>query len=249
VLLNEPSQTPYDLRFRLFGIPVRVHPFFWFAALLLGLGGSSRPELMMLWVGAVFVSIVVHEMGHALAAQAHGWPPSITLHGFGGLASYRPTYRSPRAQILITLAGPAAGFAFAVAILAVIQATGHHVRFERVISNFLPITWDFYDSGKLNLLIFDLLYVNIFWGLINLLPVYPLDGGQIARELLGLVNPTDAVRQSLWMSVITAGFVAVMALVKLDDKYIAIFFAYLAYTSYTTLQAYFGPGGGWGGFR
>ena len=49
-----------------------------------------------------------------------------------------------------------------------------------------------------------MLYVNIFWGLVNLLPVYPLDGGQIARELLELASPADGVRQSLWLSVIAA---------------------------------------------
>jgi membrane protein implicated in regulation of membrane protease activity len=62
---------------------------------------------MLFWVGACFVSILVHELGHALAARACGWEPWITLHGFGGLASYQPTYRSPQRHVLITFAGGA----------------------------------------------------------------------------------------------------------------------------------------------
>ena len=249
VLLSEPPQTQYDLRFNLLGIPVRVHPFFWLAALLLGLSANEKPALMLIWVGTVFVSILVHEMGHALAARAYGWPPSITLHGFGGLASYRPTYHSARNQILITAAGPSAGFLFAALILALIAASGHEVRFDPEFSSVLPIRFDLFGPRNLNFLIFDLLYVNIFWGLVNLLPVFPLDGGQVAREVLVLVHPADRLRQSLWLSVIVAAVVAVLAFTKLHDTYIAIFFAYLAYTSYTALQAYFGPGGGLGGSR
>ena len=51
------------------------------------------------------------------------------------------------------------------------------------------------------------------------------------------------------LNTIAAGVIAVLAFTRLDDKYIAFFFAYLAYTSYSTLQATFGPGGGLGGYR
>jgi stage IV sporulation protein FB len=249
VLLNEPPRSPYDLHFRVLGIPVRVHPMFWLVALLLGLGGNQQPVPMLFWIGAAFVSILIHELGHALTARAHGWQPAITLHGFGGLASYRPTYDSAWSQILVTIAGPGAGFAFAALILGFLAATGHRVEFGWHYHTVLPIAYEAFESAKANMLVSDLLYINIFWGLVNLLPVFPLDGGQIARELLGLVNQKDSLRQSLWLSVITAVAVAILALTKLDDKFIALFFAYLAYTSYQALQAAFGPGGGLGGFR
>ena len=183
-------------------------------------------------------------MGHALAARAYGWQPQITLHGFGGLASYQPTYRSTRAQILITAAGPGAGFSVRGADrCGDCRWRGTSVVFGWRFGSLLPIRFEAFDSDQLNMLISDLLYINIFWGLVNLLPVYPLDGGQISRELFGLVSPADSVRQSLWLSVIAAAAVAVLAFTRLDDKYIAFFFAYLAYTSYSTLQA-FGAGGG-----
>ena len=249
MLLNEPSRTQYDLHFDVLGIPVRVHPFFWVGTLLLGLRANPKPADMLFWIGAVFFSILIHEMGHALAARYFGWEPHITLHGFGGLASYQPTYRNPTREILITLAGPVAGFLFAAVIVGVIAASGHEVALDLKLENVLPIRWEFFESHQANMLVFDLLFINIFWGLVNLLPVFPLDGGQIAREVLGLVNPRDGLRQSLWLSIIAAAVIAILALTKLGDQFLAFFFGYLAYLSYQSLQANFGPGGGLGGYR
>ena len=70
MLFTEPNRTPYDLRFNLFGIPVRVHPLFWLVAAILGAGSDPDPIELLLWIGTVFVSILIHEMGHALAARA-----------------------------------------------------------------------------------------------------------------------------------------------------------------------------------
>ncbi len=249
MLLNEPPRSPYDLNFRLLGVPVRVHPLFWAVVLLLGLGGNSKPMEMLVWVAACFASIVVHEMGHALAARAHGWEPWITLYGLGGLASYRPTYHSSRSQILISFAGPGAGFLFAALLAIVIAATGHSPRFDGSWRIGLPIEWEFYRSFQTNLLVFDLFYINIFWGLVNLLPIYPLDGGRIAREVLDLTSGRDGLRQSLWLSLIAAAGLAIYALAQRHDQFLAFFFGYLAYTSYSTLRETFGPGGGLGGYR
>jgi Zn-dependent protease len=248
VILNEPPRSPYDLGFHVLGIPVRVHPMFWVVTLLLGLRGNSKPADMLFWIGACFVSILIHELGHALAARAHGWEPWITLHGFGGLAAYRPTYHSPRGQILITFAGPAAGFVFAALIVAAIVATGHKVRFIGSFEFGLPVIWQPF-SDRTNMLIFDLLYINIYWGLVNLLPVYPLDGGQISREVFQVFNPRDGLRLSLWLSLVVAAGLAVLALVRLGDQFLALFFGYFAYISYSVLREQFGPGGGLGGYR
>jgi Zn-dependent protease len=255
VLLNEPPRSAYDLKFHLLGIPVRVHPLFWIVVVLLGVGGSRDaagkvdPKLMLIWVGACFVSIVVHEMGHALAARAHGWDPWITLYGLGGLASYQPTRRSPRSQILISLAGPGAGFLFAALITVMIAVAGHQVEFDPTFRFRTPVLFSPFETTQANMLVLDLLYINFFWGLFNLLPIFPLDGGQIAREVFGLVSGPDGLRQSLWLSVIVAAGLAVLALVKLNDQFLAFFLGYLAYTSYTIIRSMFGPSGGLGGFR
>src|SRR5262249_20445826 len=161
------------------------------------LGGGERADPMetVLWVAVVFASILIHELGHAFTQRFYGGHPRITLYSFGGLAYCDDCDRSPRSQILISLAGPAAGFLFAAALILVLRGTGHLNGFRRSMN---PVDWTPYDLNYLMLngktsprdtLISKLLYVNIFWGLVNLLPIYPLDGGRIAREVFTLDNP------------------------------------------------------------
>jgi stage IV sporulation protein FB len=244
-MIGEPPPTQADLHFRAFGVPIRVHPWFWIMALLLGLGGGEKadPGQTLLWVAVVFVSVLVHELGHAFLQRRFGGRPRITLYGFGGLASCDDCDRSPRSQILISLAGPVTGFLFAAIVVAILAATGHFVGFRRGLS---PIDWRPYDPNHLaqygtpslrDGVVWMLLFVNIFWGVLNLLPIYPLDGGRIAREAFTLDNPRRGIVQSLWLSVVTAGLVALWALSR-DSIYMTMMFAYLAYASYQTLQAY-----------
>jgi Zn-dependent protease len=259
-VLVEPTRTPYDLQFSLLGIPVRVHPFFWLTALILGSGGiipGLQPMAQMLmWIGVVFVSIVVHEMGHALAIRYYGWRPRITLYAFGGLAAYDRRYNSSfssyrrkgdttAAQIIISFAGPAAGFLLAGLVIAAMFATNRQidfpifrweVTFGRGAS---PIT----DSIWLFLLIWQVLAVNIYWGLMNLLPVFPLDGGKISRELFMSLSPRDGYQQSLMVSIFVGGGLALYGAYQ-EDWWLAILFGMLAYQSYQLLQHH---RGGWGG--
>jgi Zn-dependent protease len=94
------------------------------------------------------------------------------------------------------------------------------------------------------LLVHYLLDINIFWGLINLLPVYPLDGGQISRQLLISSDPYGGIRKSLWLSVIVGGVVAVVGWAYMNQPYLGVMFGMLAFSSYTMLQQ---MGGGRGG--
>lgn len=253
MIFNEPSRTPYDLRFSVLGIPVRVHPFFWLITAILGSRGNTDPAEMILWVLTVFVSILIHELGHALTARAFGWEPWITLYGMGGLASYRPTFKSHWRQIVISLAGPGAGFLFAALIVAGIAASGHHV-FWTWPESLLPVGFDpyFKSDGEINailtLLLIELLYVNIFWGLFNLLPMLPLDGGRIAESALQIVDPRDGLQKSLWLSIFVALGAAAFAFLRLENTLLAFFCVYLAYSSYMSLQA-IGGGFGGGGYR
>lgn len=258
----EPPRTQYDVHFSIAGIPVRIHPLFWLITLLLGAGSIAHPhppKEVALWVVVVLVSIVIHELGHAFAFRYYGQPARIVLYSFGGLAipderetyggyasSYDREERGPGAKMMISAAGPLAGFLFAALILAAIRAAGHQVAVEFDKDFHFPILFEFFASENLNFVIFNLLFVNVFWGLINLLPVFPLDGGQIARELLMKFNPREGLRQSVLLSIFAAGGVAAWALLRVDDKFLAFFFAYLAYISYQMLQQL---SGGYGGGR
>jgi Zn-dependent protease len=79
--------------------------------------------------------------------------------------------------------------------------------------------------------------VNIAWGLLNLLPVYPLDGGQISRELFTLSNPRAGIVWSLQLSIVVAGLLAAYFLMN-QRFYTGLMFGYLAYANVQTLQAY-----------
>ncbi|MCH2117782.1 MAG: site-2 protease family protein [Pirellulales bacterium] len=227
MMLGEPPPTPADLHFRLFGFPIRVHPFFWVVILILGMGGlgggQADPVETLIWVVVAFISILVHELGHAVLQRRYGGHPWITLYGMGGLSSCDDCDRSPVSQILISAAGPIAGFLLAGGILLLI--------YSRLLE---PIA-----SPAVNLAIVYLLWINIGWGLLNLLPIYPLDGGRIARELFTLKgNVRQGVVQSLWLSVVLAGVCGVFGLLWLQSLYMLLIFGYLAYVNYQTIQAY-----------
>ena len=82
---------------------MRIHPMFWIFTAILGSRSGDIKELL-LWVLAVFVSILVHEFGHVVAYANYGMPGRIVLHAFGGLAisdgsgyAWRGDYRTRQA--------------------------------------------------------------------------------------------------------------------------------------------------------
>jgi len=118
------SETPYDLRFSLLGIPVRVHPLFWLVAVVLGFGRNDRNlALVVVWVACVFVSILVHEYGHALMARAFGSSPSIVLWGMGGLCYSQAERQTLLQRLAVVLSGPAAGLGLYVLVMLVASGT------------------------------------------------------------------------------------------------------------------------------
>lgn len=220
-MLGNAAATPFDLRFSLFGIPVRVHPLFWVAAAASG-WYPDRPALVFLWIACFFVSILVHELGHALTAQYFGWPPHIVLYLFGGWAAYTPAWgQSTRRSVLISFAGPCAGFLlFGIALL--VEQMLEHQQID------LP------DQAYFALKF--LKRMNLWWSVFNLAPVYPLDGGQIARELLTHSRPRDGLEISLKLSILIGGGLAGYFFTQ-QQTFGAMLFAMLAFESFQYLQA------------
>ncbi|MFN8405410.1 MAG: site-2 protease family protein [Anaerolineales bacterium] len=248
----QPTPTSrYDLRFSIAGIPVRVHPLFWLIALLLGSSGDLLQ--IVIWIFVVFVSIVVHELGHAFAFRWYGLRSQILLHFSGGLTipettpwggGYASVAIGPVQQILISLAGPGAGFVLAGLIIAIVHLLGGTVG-NNYLFGLLPLpTSATLPLGGFTMSIFltMMLWVNVFWGLINLLPIFPLDGGQVARNVLLLYDPIGGVRKSLWLSVIAGGLMALAGFVLFHSAYTALLFGLLAFQSYQALQNRFGGG-------
>ncbi|MCY2988155.1 MAG: site-2 protease family protein [Planctomycetota bacterium] len=247
MFLIEPQPTAYDLQFRVAGIPVRVHPLFWLMALILGAQGKPGPELLI-WVAVVFVSILAHELGHACMGRYFGRNARISLYLMGGLtisqsSAYglnsgrrRPTANS---EILVSAAGPGAGFLLAGLVVMLIVAAGSRITFGW--AGWMP-TWllslvpPLRDARYMDVVLDDLLWVNIFWGLINLLPIYPLDGGQIVRQVLVSRDPRNGTAQALWISVFVAAGMAAFGLLQMHSVFNAVFFGSLAVSSYQALQ-------------
>jgi Zn-dependent protease len=258
MFLAEPPRTPWDLNFQVFGFPVRVHPFFWLVGLLLGFSGNPNAIHLIIWLVAVFISILIHELGHALMFRRFGRQAHIVLYGMGGLAiegrprgdfgspwsfdSYteiQPRSRLPQEQIAISAAGPGIQLLLAGLIVALVYATGGRVVAHFV--GFVPLPNPILGMGlqeneNVWRLVVDLLYINIFWALVNLLPVLPLDGGQIAMQILVQRDPWGGMQQALWLSILVGGAMAVGALVVLQEVYMMMLFAMLALSSWLTLQ-------------
>jgi stage IV sporulation protein FB len=173
------------VEFRLGSIPVKVHGFFFLTALFLG-GDRRDPIALLIWVAVVFVSVLVHELGHALVGKAFGLSPRIDLHGMGGLTSWAPGPRLGNGKhIAVSLAGPFAGFSFGVVAFALLLLFNP--------SN--PIAQNALGS---------LLWVNIGWGIFNLLPMLPLDGGNVMRSVIASVTKGNGERGARIASVVVA---------------------------------------------
>lgn len=244
-LFQPPTPTRFDLCFSVAGFQIRVHPLFWLIAILFGSSAGS-PARLLGWVIAIFVSITIHELGHALALRRFGQESQIILYAMGGLTvpesiswsgRYASVAISPNQQIFISLAGPFAGFLFAALLLGVSIPLGG-VIIPTTIFGFVPFPYILFPDGWeiLTSFFMSLLWVNIFWGLINLMPVHPLDGGSVVRYILIQTDPLNGLRASLWVSMITGAAVAAAGLLLLQSTYMAILFGLLAFQSFQALQ-------------
>ena len=218
-MIGRIPETQFDLRFRVGPIPVRVHPIFWATAAFLAWDGSDPPKTF-LGVLCVFLSILVHELGHATMTRKFGWPSEIVLGAFGG---YATTARTTTFRNLVVLfAGPCAGFLLAgTAILCVVGFGEMPQRATQALG--------------------FLVFINVGWSLLNLVPVLPMDGGQIAREILVWVNPHQGEQRAMLFSAVVGAIAAVGGYlfgpyVGLDGTFLAIIFGLFAYQNFSGWQ-------------
>lgn len=208
------------LRFRIFGIPFVVTGYFWLGCVLTsGLGMSLAPEVVLrtvIWTVCVFASIIVHELGHALAGRRFGASPHVVLHGIGGMTHLGGARLSRGRSILVSVAGPGAG----LALWAVIRLLTSHLG---------GTPYNLGDPIILSVLmaLSFLTFINGVWSIFNLLPILPLDGGQILRDALG--------PRQIGVARTIGGVVAgVLAVLFLRDRqlYLLLLLGYLAYLNF-----------------
>lgn len=242
MILSEPPRSRYDINFKFLGFPVRISPYFWLVVLLLGAGAGSAQGLV-LWGVAVFVGILVHELGHALAMRWYGFSPEIILYGGGGLTSFNAQLSSGRAfmsrwdSIFISAAGPLAGFALFGAICIFLSFFGiDPIAFALGGSQPKGVSILRVFSAPFVILLAMEMEICLFWGILNLMPVFPLDGGQIARELFLIKNPHTGTEQSLKLSFMVAVGLAIAAILY-NQTWIGIFFGFFAFNSWQMLHS------------
>lgn len=179
------------LRFRLFGMPVTVRGSFLLIAALIGFVGVGSTAQTIAWIAVVFVSILIHELGHAFTARMYGSRVAIELNGLGGLTrwSLPEGELTPGRRSLIAAAGSAVGLLFGGVVLLIVQ-----------FGPYPPLAMFILQS---------LIWVNVFWGLVNWLPIRPLDGGHLLESLLQKVAPGRAeLLARIIFTVTAAGAVA-----------------------------------------
>lgn len=195
-MFGQANETQYDLRFDLFGIPVRIHPIFWLSSAWIVWDGND-PARVFVGVLCVLVSVLIHEIGHAVMSRRYGFPSQIVLYFLGGYATGArfSTWKNVR----VSAAGPGAGlFLFAITYFV----------FRYLLSNHEDLLVGDHIAGYS---IRWLLFMNLMWSVINLIPCLPLDGGQIAQVLIHHYAPQRATERVMQVSIVASGGVALWA--------------------------------------
>lgn len=200
-------------------IPIRIFPLFF----LLVIGISSINSIYMvgtfsllwtiIWSLVIMVSVTIHEFGHALTAVAFGQKARIDLVGFGGITQRQGGRLKLWQDFIVVLNGPLAGLSISGIAYILLNIIGNK------------------PASLLTSVISIFYYANIFWTIINLLPVQPLDGGHLLRIFLEGIFGLKGVKISLFISFIIAVLISLLFL--LLGYYLAgAFFLMFTFESY-----------------
>ena len=203
------------INFRIGDIPVQVQPWFFLTALLIGPHDLAG---LVIWVPIVFIGVLLHELGHAWAIQRLGLSPGIQLFAFGGITSWRGGDNvTPIQRALVSFAGPAVGLTIGGAALV----------FSNILHPANPIVGQVLRYT---------VWVNLGWGLLNLLPILPLDGGNIATSFAEMVFGPAGRRTARILSIAACVVLGLIAL-RYGWLWSAIIAAVLAFSNFQAIKA------------
>ena len=193
------------LRFPFFGVPVSVHLSFGLVVLF-GLG-SYRGWDLAAWTAAIFVAVLFHESGHAFTATRFGAASvAITLFALGGYTTWRPVRPlGPGRRFVISAAGSAVGITLGLAVLLA-GRNGLFGSAPEVVFTFLNV----------------FILAGLVWGVLNWVPILPLDGGHMLESLLEIVAPTRAAVVARVVSV-GVGVILIGVALAYRQTFLAIF--------------------------
>lgn len=326
-MIGEPRRTNYDLNFRCFGYRVRVHPGFWILVAVLSFRPGVKPLDLLIFASAAFISILIHELGHAFAYKRYRIHSHIVIYHMGGIAVADSVeamagigkHSQPRKKIFISFAGPLIQILFAALVilgcrlatktdgvvsaylpasatadplgmieemmdLPIVRSLAEDMEVDGVapgleefpestaradVKYFVPSDADKLNGSYARILrnaqpnefgmitvnelvrsvlipntglrrfIETFVLISLFWAVLNLLPIYPLDGGQISRELFMLSGAQDAMGKSIMLS-IGVSIIAAMYWFKVEVMFNGLLFLMLAMSNYQMLNAYRG---------
>lgn len=208
---------------KVFGIPVAIHwTFFILVIWIVGMNVyKGQPIDVAIWSGifilSIFGCVFLHELGHALAARRFGIvTKSIVLLPIGGVASLEKIPEEPKKEIFVALAGPFVNMIISTVIFVYLFYRG-----ELVPEKFMTSTIN-YD----NFLIF-LMIANVFLGLFNLTPAFPMDGGRVLRALFAF--RMDRVSATELASKVTSVFAIIFVLIGIFNNPMLVFIALFIY--------------------
>lgn len=279
MMIGEPMPSQYDWRFNLFGIPIRVTWLFWLvnaalgytsamavdngyrrlAAVVADVSSPGLPSLLAIWVVAAFLSVLIHELGHALAFRYFGIESHIVLYHMGGVAVPTAGFIFRRGgarrrlshadQICISAAGPLLQFLSAILVGGIAIYWGIKVpmltTFMELVGvkpgafNWLPVG-ELPKSAWVYAMVEFYVLISVWWPLFNLLPVMPLDGGHIVQNLVAIIRRTDGVYEAHAIGAAT-GFLVAWWFFQRGSPINAMLFLSLAMSNLQSLQGRMGP--------
>lgn len=218
------GQMPRWRLFKISGHEVFLEPWF---LLLVGffvfgnLTSATQLAGNLLWAPILFVGILWHEIGHALAIKRLGYGPSIIiLQGLGGVTiNERRSNANPKHSIVISLAGPI----FSVSLTVVFG----------VLWALLP------DLGLLTEFFSLMAQVNLVWAIFNMLPIAPLDGGHVVLHALHWwkKNYRKALEWSAYSSLVILAILAVPLTMLLSPMWTILLFLLFGMHNVRVIQA------------
>lgn len=221
------------VHFTLFGIPIYIRPGFWLILAIFGgalnissLEGMIYPAIFVI---AGFIAILSHELGHAMVGRKlGGGHQTIVLQMFGGLTESQGMQLTRNERALMIVAGPMMTLLLGLVSLGIAwNAVG-----PTLIQNGLDI-WDLALYPELAAKISTKFYIlsclimiGTWWTVLNLLPIYPLDGGQLLAQFV------KSPRKVFMTGFITAILIGLISLQIFHSFFIPIFMALFAYSNY-----------------
>jgi stage IV sporulation protein FB len=193
-------------------IPIHIFPFFWLLIIMIGWLNTGNVPSTAIWAVIILSSVLVHEFGHALTALFFGQSAEISLVGLGGVTSRRGPELSKWKDFLIVFNGPLAGFLLCMLAYALLNGVDTN---NTTLIYALKVT----------------VRVNLFWTILNLLPVLPMDGGHLLRIILESLFGFKGVKIALFLSMVLAALLALFFF-STDEMLLGALFLMMGFETY-----------------